>query len=370
MPSPALEDYATQSEVILNLSVTSSDKMSSVKIIITPPTPLEAEDPFRRRPPVTPLPDVPEKLPLEPDDDAEKDNGRPAIDPTEKEVYVTRPDVEESEKEVYEPRTTILYADAAEKEVYHPAQSQEVVVDEKEVYDPQEAAHQIDASEKEVYHFETEAHRADTGKEVYDGSAQMQMVIHPGKDAYSEPTQPSSKHSQPQSKSSSPQSQYSQSQLSYSQPSSPAYSQPQTESPNQSTSEPQESQTQSGPKGRFKKLHQTVVNKHKKAWETITDQSNAIINEQRAWIEKTQTDVTNSIITGATTRYARLEKGTTTRYARLEKGTTNRYNRVEQSINDQMVRAGQCVNNYAKIKDSIPGLKQKPQASTEAETPK
>jgi hypothetical protein len=351
--------------------------MSSVKIIITPPTPLEAEDPFRRRPQVTPLPDVPEKLPLESGDDAEKtDKGRPTIDPTEKEVYVTRPDVEESEKEVYEPGTTVLYADAAEKEVYHPTQSQEIVVDEKEVYDPQEAAHQasMDASEKEVYHFETEAHRVDTGKEVYDGSAQIpntQMVIHPGKDAYStEPTQPPSKHSQPQPKPSSPQSEYSQSQVSYSQPTSPAYSQPQAESSNQSTPEPQEPQTQPGPKGRFKKLHQTVVNKHKKAWETLTDQSNAIINEQIAWIEKTQTDVTNSIVTGATTRYARLEKGTTTRYARLEKGTSNRYNRVEQSINDQMVRAGQCVNNYARIKDSIPGLKQKPQASTEAEKPK
>ncbi|EEU36372.1 uncharacterized protein NECHADRAFT_102054 [Fusarium vanettenii 77-13-4] len=353
--------------------------MSSVKIIITPPTPLEAEDPFRRRPPVTPLPDVPEKLPLDSDDDAEKtDNGRPAIDPTEKEVYVTRPDVEESEKEVYEPRTTILYADASEKEVYHPTQSQEIVVDEKEVYDPQEAAHQasIDASEKEVYHFETESHRVDTGKEVYDGSAQMQMVIHPGKDAYSpEPTQAPSKSSQtqpnsssPQSKYYSPQSEYSQSQLSYSQPSSPAYTQP-TES-SSSTPEPEEPQTQPGPKGRFKKLHQTVVNKHKKAWETLADQSNAIINEQKAWIEKTQTDVTNSIVMGATTRYARLEKGTTTRYARLEKGTTNRYNRVEQNINDRMVRAGQCVNNYAKIKDSIPGLKQKPQVSPEAEKPK
>ncbi|KAJ4178521.1 hypothetical protein NW755_013135 [Fusarium falciforme] len=340
--------------------------MSSVKIIITPPTPLEAEDPFRRRPQVTPLPDVPEKLPLESGDDTEKtDNGRPTIDPTEKEVYVTRPDVEESEKEVYEPRTTILYADAAEKEVYHPAQSQEVIVDEKEVYDPQEATHQasIDTSEKEVYHFETEAHRVDTGKEVYDGSAQMQMVIHPGKDAYGpEPTQPPSKHSQPEPKSSSPQSEYSQSQVSY--------SQPQTESSDQSTPRPDEAQTQPGPKGRFKKLHQTVVNKHKKAWETLTDQSNAIINEQIAWIEKTQTDVTNSIVTGATTRYARLEKGTTTRYARLEKGTTDRYNRVEQSINGQMVRAGQCVNNYARIKDSIPGLKQKPQASTETEKPK
>ncbi|KAJ4171921.1 hypothetical protein NW754_007517 [Fusarium falciforme] len=340
--------------------------MSSVKIIITPPTPLEAEDPFRRRPQVTPLPDVPEKLPLESGDDTEKtDNGRPTIDPTEKEVYVTRPDVEESEKEVYEPRTTILYADAAEKEVYHPAQSQEVIVDEKEVYDPQEATHQasIDTSEKEVYHFETEAHRVDTGKEVYDGSAQMQMVIHPGKDAYGpEPTQPPSKHSQPEPKSSSPQSEYSQSQVSY--------SQPQTESSDQSTPKPDEAQTQPGPKGRFKKLHQTVVNKHKKAWETLTDQSNAIINEQIAWIEKTQTDVTNSIVTGATTRYARLEKGTTTRYARLEKGTTDRYNRVEQSINGQMVRAGQCVNNYARIKDSIPGLKQKPQASTETEKPK
>ncbi|UPK95685.1 hypothetical protein LCI18_006620 [Fusarium solani-melongenae] len=348
--------------------------MSSVKIIITPPTPLEAEDPFRRRPQATPLPDVPEKLPLESGDDAEKtDNGRPTIDPTEKEVYVTRPDVEESEKEVYEPRTTVLYADAAEKEVYHPTQSQGIVVDEKEVYDPQEATHQasIYASEKEVYHFETEAHRVDTGKEVYDGSAQMQMVIHPSKDAYGpEPTQPPSRHSQPEPKSSSPQSQYSQSQLSYSQPTSPAYSEPQTESSNQSTPKPDEAQTQPGPKGRFKKLHQTVVNKHKKAWETLTDQSNAIINEQIAWIEKTQTDVTNSIVTGATTRYARLEKGTTTRYARLEKGTTNRYNRVEQSINGQMVRAGQCVNNYARIKDSIPGLKQKPQASAETEKPK
>ncbi|KAI8654325.1 hypothetical protein LRP88_00207 [Fusarium phalaenopsidis] len=348
--------------------------MSSVKIIITPPTPLEAEDPFRRRPPVTPLPDVPEKLPLESGDDAEKtDNGRPIIDPTEKEVYVTRPDVEESEKEVYEPRTTVLYADAVEKEVYHPTQSQEIIVDEKEVYDPQDAAHQasIDASEKEVYHFETESHRVDAGKEVYDGNAQIpstQLVLHARKDAYSpEPTQPPSKQSQPQPTFSSPQSQYSESQLSYSQPSSPAYSQPQTESSNQSTPEPQEPQAQPQPKGRLKKLHQTVVNKHKKAWETLTDQSNAIINEQLAWIEKTQTDVTNSIVTGATTRYARLEKSTTTRYAQLEKGTTNRYNRVEQSINDQMVRAGQCVNNYAKIKDSIPGLKQKPQASPEAE---
>ncbi|KAI8712848.1 hypothetical protein NCS52_01384200 [Fusarium sp. LHS14.1] len=347
--------------------------MSSVKIIITPPTPLEAEDPFRRRPPVTPLPDVPEKLPLESDDDAARTgNGRPAIDPTEKEVYVTRPDVEESEKEVYEPKTTILYADASEKEVYHPTQSQEVIVDEKEVYDPHEAAHQAskDASEKEVYHFETEAHRVDTEKEVYDGSAEMQMVIHPGKDAYSpEPPQPPPKHPQRQPNFSSPQSEYSQSQLTHSQPNSPAYTQPQTES-SSSTPEPEESQTQPGPKGRFKKLHQTVVNKHKKAWETLTDQSNAIINEQKAWIEKTQTDVTNSIVMGGTTRYARLEKGTTTRYARLEKGTTNRYNRVEQNINDRMVRAGQCVHNYAKIKDSIPGLKQKPQASPEAEQPK
>ncbi|RSL63265.1 hypothetical protein CEP54_005269 [Fusarium duplospermum] len=347
---------------------------SSVQIIITPPTPLEAEDPFRRRPQVTPLPDVPEKLPLE-SDEAEKDNGRPTIDPTEKEVYVTRPDVDESEKEVYEPRTTVLYSDASEKEVYQPNQSPEIVVDEKEVYDPNEATRQaaVDASEKEVYHFETEAHRVDTGKEVYDGSTQVsntQMVLRPRKDTDSpESPQPPSK--QPQLEYPSPQSEYSQSQPHYSQTSLPAYSQPQPqpESSNQSTPEPEEPQTQQ-PKGRFKKLHQTVVNKHKKAWETITDQSNALINEQIAWIEKTQTDVTNSIVTGATTRYARLEKGTTTRYARLEKGTTNRYNRVEQSINDQIVRAGQCVNNYAKIKDSLPGLKQKPQASPEAEKPK
>ncbi|RTE84260.1 hypothetical protein BHE90_001175 [Fusarium euwallaceae] len=343
---------------------------SSVQIIITPPTPLEAEDPFRRRPQVTPLPDVPEKLPLESGDDVEKDNGRPTIDPTEKEVYVTRSDVEESEKEVYEPRTTVLYADASEKEVYHPTQSQEIIVDEKEVYDPNEAAHQaaIDASEKEVYHFDTEAHRVDTGKEVYDGSTNTQMVLRPRKDTDS-PEPPQLPPKQPQLEYPSPQSEYSQSQPNYPQTSLPVSPQSQPESSNQSTPEPEEPQTQQ-PKGRFKKLHQTVVNKHKKAWETLTDQSNAIINEQIAWIEKTQTDVTNSIVTGATTRYARLEKGTTTRYARLEKGTTNRYNRVEQSINDQMVRAGQCVHNYAKIKESIPGLKQKPQASPEAEKPK
>ncbi|RMJ18006.1 hypothetical protein CDV36_002296 [Fusarium kuroshium] len=344
---------------------------SSVQIIITPPTPLEAEDPFRRRPQVTPLPDVPEKLPLESGDDVEKDNGRPTIDPTEKEVYVTRPDVEESEKEVYEPRTTVLYADASEKEVYHPTPSQEIIVDEKEVYDPNEAAVQaaIDASEKEVYHFETEAHRVDTGKEVYDGSTNTQMVLRPRKDTDS-PEPPQLPPKQPQLEYPSPQSEYSQSQPNHSQTSLPVSPQSQPESSNQSTPEPEEPQAQTQPKGRFKKLHQTVVNKHKKAWETLTDQSNAIINEQIAWIEKTQTDVTNSIVTGATTRYARLEKGTTTRYARLEKGTTNRYNRVEQSINDQMVRAGQCVHNYAKIKESIPGLKQKPQASPEAEKPK
>ncbi|KAJ4313407.1 hypothetical protein N0V84_009436 [Fusarium piperis] len=336
---------------------------NSVKIVITPPTPLEADDPFRRRPEATPLPDVPEKVPLESVDGPEKnDNGsRPAIDTTEKEVYERRPDVEESEKEVYEPRTTILYADAAEKEVYHPTQSQEIIVDEKEVYDPQEAAIQasIDASEKEVYHFETEAQRVDTGKEVYDGSTKISSTqqTRPGTEAYG----PVSAH---------PTSEYSPPQPSYSQPSPATHSKAQLESSNQSTSEQEELQNQSQPKGRFKKLHQTVVNKHKKAWGTLADQSNALINEQRAWIEKTQTDVTNSIITGATTRYAKLEKGTTTRYARLEKGTTTRYNRVEQSINDQMVRAGQCVNNYARIKDSIPGLKQKPQASPEEEKPK
>ncbi|KAM0431429.1 hypothetical protein ACHAPT_005406 [Fusarium lateritium] len=303
---------------------------ASVTIIITPPTPLDDEPPHHREPLTnTPLPSVAEeKEAHQPNKVPEEENEpKPSVDASEKEVYKpAQPDA--SEKEVYEPKT----ADAAEKEVYQPGtQAQQFGVEEKEVYDPKAESIQaaIDASEKEVYHFETEAQRADTSKEVCDGSTHVpytQQTPDVGKEVYT----PETTHSQP-------------------------------DSPIEYTPEPAETQTESQasqPKRRFKKLQQAVGDRRKKAWETFTDQSNAIINEQLAWIEKTQNDVTNSIVTGATTRYARLEKGTNTRFIRME-----------QSINDQMARAEQRVQSYARIKDSIPGLKKEKAQSGEAEKP-